>query len=189
MVEYISQDASHQPQLCHPEDKVGRREPHLPSENVLLGNHRAPAAVPGHTQVRPRQPALRQLPKHNTVVCLVFLCVIEEAVSPIMTSSACIRGAATATRVRCSAAVASRGTPRCCCRGEDVDIFRNQVFFFTQKDQTCGKQEMMKIFISKICKYKRGQKYENINIFFFPFCKKKPKKKPLEMLRHAEPDL
>lgn len=28
----------------------------------------------------------------------------------------------------------------------------------------------LKIFISKICKYKQGQKYENINIFF-PFCK------------------
>lgn len=40
---------------------------------------------------------------------------------------------------------------------------------------------MMKIFISKICKYKQGQKYENINIFF-PFAK------TFEMLRHAEPD-
>ncbi len=29
---------------------------------------------------------------------------------------------------------------------------------------------MLKNFISKICKYKQGQKYENINIFF-PFCK------------------
>lgn len=40
---------------------------------------------------------------------------------------------------------------------------------------------MLKIFISKICKYKQGQKYENINIFF-PFAK------TFEMLRHAEPD-
>ena len=40
---------------------------------------------------------------------------------------------------------------------------------------------MLKIFISKICKYKRGPKYENINIFF-PFAK------TFEMLRHAEPD-
>lgn len=30
--------------------------------------------------------------------------------------------------------------------------------------------KLFKTFISKICKYKRGQKYENINIFF-PFAK------------------
>lgn len=41
--------------------------------------------------------------------------------------------------------------------------------------------KMLKIFISKICKYKQGQMYENINIFF-------PFSKTLEMLRHAEPD-
>lgn len=44
-----------------------------------------------------------------------------------------------------------------------------------------NKTKMLKIFISKICKYKQGQKYENINIFF-PFAK------TFEMLRHAAPD-
>lgn len=44
------------------------------------------------------------------------------------------------------------------------------------------KQEMMKNFISKICKYKQGQKYENKHLFSLL-------QKTVEMLRHAEPDL
>lgn len=104
---------------------------------------------------------------NTTLLCFFFVCVIEEAVSPIMTSSACIRGAATAMTVRCSAAVDSRGTPRCCCRRENVDVlFKSGTSFIRRRIKPVGTIQVWnkKWWKSLFLKYASTNKDKNMKI-------------------------